>query len=287
MHPQKENPSPAIEPELGVLEQSLAAWETAIDARWRRIQERATRLGLTASAATEAGQLVASAEQQAQAARDLRRAMLEKRRSNARMLDAHASEVELILERARHFRPTVAPTLAVAQPVAVPAPAPAAPPRPAPTGSERRQHRRATLEVDVTLASDHNFFVGFAENISEGGLFIATHNVFAIGAPVDLTFRLPTGGPMEVHCVVRWVRAYNPDSDTPPGVGVEFVNLSEADQRAVLAFLQQRDPLFHALALASHWRFESEKDRGLGTERSEPGPRRVPARPRAEAAPDA
>ena len=40
-----------------------------------------------------------------------------------------------------------------------------------------RAAERFDLEVKVDLESDHNFYTGLTQNISAGGLFIATHHL--------------------------------------------------------------------------------------------------------------
>ena len=47
--------------------------------------------------------------------------------------------------------------------------------------AENQQNVRAAerfdLEVKVDLESDHNFYTGLTQNISSGGVFIATHHL--------------------------------------------------------------------------------------------------------------
>lgn len=111
--------------------------------------------------------------------------------------------------------------------------------------ARRREHDRAVLSVDVGLESDHNFFLGFTENISEGGLFVATHQIQPVGSTVTLDFGLP-GREERIRAVgeVRWVRVYNDASDVPPGMGIRFADISEEDLAAVREFVAQRTPLF-------------------------------------------
>ena len=45
---------------------------------------------------------------------------------------------------------------------------------------DRRQARRR-YQVEVGVASDHNVYTGFTEDISSGGLFVATHDILPIG----------------------------------------------------------------------------------------------------------
>lgn len=113
------------------------------------------------------------------------------------------------------------------------------------TFESQRRHDRAELNVEVSLEGDHNFFVGFGENISEGGLFVATHSLREIGSIIRLTFHLPDRAvPIEVEAVVRWLRLFNETSDVPPGLGLQFVDLSDEDAQAIRAFVARRAPLF-------------------------------------------
>jgi hypothetical protein len=43
---------------------------------------------------------------------------------------------------------------------------------------------------------------------------------------------------------VRWIRVFNEQSDTPPGMGVRFNDLAEASVALIQKFLARRDPLF-------------------------------------------
>jgi uncharacterized protein (TIGR02266 family) len=127
----------------------------------------------------------------------------------------------------------------------IPQATPSAPPQT--RGLDRRVHSRVRVDLDVTLSSEHNFFTGFAENLSEGGLFIATHEYLDVGTELDVTFRLPGGREIASRARVCWVREYNPDSvGVSPGMGVQFLDLRADDQAAVLAFLRQREPMFYA-----------------------------------------
>ena len=93
---------------------------------------------------------------------------------------------------------------------------------------ERRETRRKRVSVNVGMRTEHGFWNGFAENISEGGIFIATHAPFDIGEKVDLSFALAKKGGKKVFsvaCEVRWIR---PDSGggLPPGMGLKFLDLA-------------------------------------------------------------
>lgn len=111
-------------------------------------------------------------------------------------------------------------------------------------GAHRREHARFSVDLDVTIGSDHNFYAGFAENLSAGGVFIATHNVKPVGSKVEVSINLPSGAQVQAAGEVRWIRVFNEQSDMPPGMGVRFEQLEPSAEDAIQNFLSQRDPLF-------------------------------------------
>jgi uncharacterized protein (TIGR02266 family) len=108
-----------------------------------------------------------------------------------------------------------------------------------------RRHTRTSLSVDVSLESDSNFFTGLTENISEGGLFVATHSLREIGAMIEFELTLPgSEAPIRATGVVRWVRLYSESSDSPPGLGIQFIDMPQADIDRIREFVKTREPLF-------------------------------------------
>lgn len=108
----------------------------------------------------------------------------------------------------------------------------------------RREHSRFHVDLDVTVGSDHNFYAGFAENLSAGGVFIATHKLKPVGSKIELTINLPDSIQVHAEGEVRWIRVFNEHSDTPPGMGVKFHGLAPAAVALIQGFLSRRDPLF-------------------------------------------
>ena len=115
---------------------------------------------------------------------------------------------------------------------------------PIPDDGHRREHSRFHVDLDVTVGSDHNFYAGFAENLSAGGVFIATHKLKPVGSKIELTINLPDGVQIRATGDVRWIRVFNEQSDTPPGMGVRFNDLADASVALIQKFLARRDPLF-------------------------------------------
>ena len=117
--------------------------------------------------------------------------------------------------------------------------------RPHAHGVERRIARRVDLSVGVGFRSDSNFYTGFTSDISEGGLFVATHMLQPIGSELTVVFALPTGPEISVRGTVRWLRDTREyDASTPPGMGVQFQAMHADDLERIRRFVALRAPLF-------------------------------------------
>jgi len=115
-----------------------------------------------------------------------------------------------------------------------------------PAVDERRQHYRAALQASVSLSSESNFYTGFTNDISEGGLFVATHNLAPRGTVMELEFSLSDEEePIVVQAEVRWVCEYSASSDGHPGMGLQFKNLQEKDRQRIERFVKMRETLFY------------------------------------------
>ena len=118
---------------------------------------------------------------------------------------------------------------------------------PSQSAMERRIQPRLDVELSISFESESNFFMGFSMNISEGGLFIATHDYKPIGDALTVRFDIPDEGkPIDVRCQVCWVREYNSMTpDTIPGMGVQFTDLSPWDHERIQDFCESlREPMF-------------------------------------------
>jgi uncharacterized protein (TIGR02266 family) len=109
-----------------------------------------------------------------------------------------------------------------------------------------QDERAPRLEVSlaVSVASNSNFYVGFAENLSDGGIFVATHAPRPIGCSVDLVVALPDQAPIRARGTVAWLREYSEANDTVPGMGIRFDEVSPPDVTRILAFARTRPPMF-------------------------------------------
>lgn len=121
--------------------------------------------------------------------------------------------------------------------------APAVPP---PNPADRRTAPRHELELEVGFETDHNFYTGLTQDISTGGLFVATSELRRVGERIKVKFKLPNQvAPIEVETEVRWIREHRPGSGLEPGMGLRFVNLPPEMQKHINSFLDQRESLFY------------------------------------------
>jgi uncharacterized protein (TIGR02266 family) len=150
----------------------------------------------------------------------------------------------------------------VAQPV-VPVPAPVIDMPPAKTDSvparkptpsmaaraaaeEARRAKRFPFEVEVDIVSEHNFYAGLSLNISEGGIFVATHTEYPVGTRVEIRLLFPGDEePTNIMTEVRWVRPHNENADGSAGLGLRFVDLTPTVNEKISSFARSRDPLYY------------------------------------------
>ncbi len=93
------------------------------------------------------------------------------------------------------------------------------------TEIERRSSRRAPVVVRVEYSTVDDFFCEFSQNINEGGVFIETDRPAPLDSMVQLQFRLP-GSDEPVKAAGRVAHVVGPDAGEPPGMGIEFDELS-------------------------------------------------------------
>ncbi|MCK6529405.1 TIGR02266 family protein [Myxococcota bacterium] len=115
------------------------------------------------------------------------------------------------------------------------------------TGDGTRDGSRAPLEVKVELRSHSNFYVGFSENISEGGIFVATEAPFEPGERMWIELSLLGEEPSLVETEVAWVREENRSTGLPAGMGMRFVDPPSDLARRIQAHIDARrfEPLFY------------------------------------------
>lgn len=117
-------------------------------------------------------------------------------------------------------------------------------------GEDKRVYKRLNYGARVRLGGEeqHSFYTGFTENISTGGLFVATFAISPdLGDRLTLHFSLPNGREIEAECEVMWLRAFSDEQPLlSPGFGLRFLDLSEDDTNAINGYIQVAGSLFYA-----------------------------------------
>lgn len=107
-------------------------------------------------------------------------------------------------------------------------------------GRDRREFARYRAAFRVQFASTRDFVVEYAENISRGGVFIATSSPAPRDATIDVRLELPDGGPA-AEAVARVVHV------SEHGMGCQFIEMPDAFRARLDAFLErlarEDDPL--------------------------------------------
>jgi type IV pilus assembly protein PilZ len=112
-----------------------------------------------------------------------------------------------------------------------------------PSGTERRREPRVPTRIQVDYAAASTFLFAYITDISSLGIFISTDQTCDAGTRLTLRFTPPPkvrdavsepDQPFEVEGIVRWTARGGPHD---PGMGVEFVALSEATRSRLLELI--------------------------------------------------
>ena len=106
--------------------------------------------------------------------------------------------------------------------------------------NERRKHPRVSLEVDVDVTTENNFYAGKTRDLSMGGIFIEMPITPEVGTEIALKLAL---GKRRFDIVARCAWILTGPGGAPVGFGAEFTKLSPALTKAIETFMQKRDPM--------------------------------------------
>ena len=93
---------------------------------------------------------------------------------------------------------------------------------------------------DPEFQYEGSAYTTFTENICEGGLFICTYMKFVIGDRFKVEMSIPIeDDKFNISCEVevKWIRKENQEKNILPGVGVEFLDLSPDDKKAIKTYV--------------------------------------------------
>jgi len=104
----------------------------------------------------------------------------------------------------------------------------------------RRAHERAPAELDVIVRGVGGEIHGLTENVSKGGLFVATDGASDLRGAIELELRVPgRATPIHARGEIRWTR--DPADDQPAGLGIRFVELDDDAAELIRAMVERED----------------------------------------------
>jgi type IV pilus assembly protein PilZ len=98
--------------------------------------------------------------------------------------------------------------------------------------ADRRRSGRSGVTVQIDYSTVDEMFSEFTRDINEGGLFIETEKPHQPGTEVAMHFRLPGSGNV-LRTIGRVVRVSSGSSGMPPGMGIEFDELTDEDRQNI------------------------------------------------------
>jgi type IV pilus assembly protein PilZ len=98
--------------------------------------------------------------------------------------------------------------------------------------SDRRRADRAGVTVRIDYSTIDEIFSEFTRDINEGGVFIETEKPHQQGTEVSMQFHLP-GGQEVLQTIGRVVRTWTGNEASPPGMGIEFDELTSEDRSKI------------------------------------------------------
>jgi len=111
--------------------------------------------------------------------------------------------------------------------------------------AEQRTAPRVAMQASVSVHSETNFFTGFTENVSEGGVFIVSLCPPEVGSELDVDIAVGDTESRRFRGRVAWIRS--DENGQPSGCGVQFIDVTPEQAEALdrMVSSADRDPLFY------------------------------------------
>ena len=110
----------------------------------------------------------------------------------------------------------------------------------------RSRPQVTSVEVNVSLVSEHNFYVGPTRRVDSGGVFISTVLPPPAGTRLQVRLGLADGRRIDLEGEVVFIREKNAISGRQPaGCGVKLFNLPGWAVDAIDRFVAARPPIVY------------------------------------------
>jgi Tfp pilus assembly protein PilZ len=108
----------------------------------------------------------------------------------------------------------------------------------------RSRPQPTRVEVNVSLVSEHNFYVGTTRRIDSGGVFIATALPPTLGTRLQVRLSLADGRKVDLDGEVAFIREKSATTGRQPaGCGVKLFGLPGWATESIDRFIQARQPI--------------------------------------------
>ncbi|MFQ5598185.1 MAG: PilZ domain-containing protein [Nitrospiria bacterium] len=112
------------------------------------------------------------------------------------------------------------------------------------SGINRRKHaRKPFLVLEIKGSHSNKIFLAYAENVSQGGLFLSGKPPLKIGDRFPIEFVLPDNKTM-VRCTseVVWKKKYDqPGFNAAEGIGIKFVDMDPDQKKLIGDWVDQEE----------------------------------------------
>ncbi len=104
-----------------------------------------------------------------------------------------------------------------------------------------RSGPRIPKALSLAYKDRQSFIQAYTGNISSGGLSLKTNNPLSPGEKFILNLQLPEEGEgLKINCEVKWARKREEGSSSrPPGMGVQFGEMSNSDREKLVLYLKK------------------------------------------------
>lgn len=89
-----------------------------------------------------------------------------------------------------------------------------------------RQPASTPYTVQVEFRTASSFLIAYSVNVSRGCVFLETDTNIPAGTRMAVRFKVPSGGITSLDAIVAWRRSLEEATSGPPGLGVEFDDIT-------------------------------------------------------------
>ncbi len=108
------------------------------------------------------------------------------------------------------------------------------------TPNRREDQRSPYIVLEFKGRHKNKVFMAYTENISKGGFFASLSQSLKVGDRFPIEFVLPDRKTtVRCMCKVAWKKRYDTMGIVSEGVGVQFVDLGEAERNCITQWIEK------------------------------------------------